>query len=378
MPTPDRLFPRFLAFLLLLAAVVIAVVIVAWRNAARSVETGEWVNHTHAARAAAADLLSSLHAAEAALRTYLLTGDPRDQAAYRAAFSDLAENMDVAKALTRAVPEQHGQILRLEELLARRADLARESIRIRQEGTPEQLQALLAADTGGDAVREIGRAVGRFRQEQAELLAARDRASFLQAQTTRWTVLAGLVLDLLLLAGAAWLVRDDLRARQRAADALRLANEQLETKVRERTAELTAANAALRMQNLEGRWSNQALQHQLHYNQLIINSVSELAIVVTRNLNISRVNSAVERLAGREAAGLVDRPLGDFLRLTGAELMPVLTRALKDGHDLRDRAASLTDKSGRVHALDLSLFPLRDGNKIVGGVVTLRTPATST
>ena len=372
MPPTDLTFRRVLAFLLLVVAVLLVVVTVTLRNLGRSIATSEWVNHTHATRTEAAEILSSLHAAEAALRTFLLTGDLRDQAAYRVAFSDLAEHVDVAKALTKQSSGQYNQILRLEELVAKRADLARETIRVRQE-RPAELPAVLAADAGGDAVREIGRLVERFRNDQAELLNERDRASFLQAQTTRWTVLAGLILDLLLLAGAAWLIRDDLRARQRAADTMRVANEHLETRVRERTAELTTANTALKAQALEDRWARQALEHQLHYNHLIINSITELAIVVTRTLGVSRINPAVEHLGGRELAEMVDRPLREFVRLTDPPAGDdPFVRAMKDGRDLRDRPATFVDKSGRHHPVELNFFPLRDGNKVVGGVVTLR------
>jgi CHASE3 domain sensor protein len=372
MSTPAQTFRRVLTFLLLVVAVLLAVVVMALYNLRRSTATSEWVNHTHATREEVAEILSSLHAAEAALRTYFITNNPRDQVAYRAAFSDLAEHVDVAKALTKQTPAQYEQILQLEKLVAQRADVARETIRIRQE-EPAALPARLAADEGGEVLREISRAVQRFRNEQADLLNERDRTSYLQAQTTRWTVLAGLVFDLLLLVGAAWLIRDDLRARQRAADAMREANEQLEARVQERTAEITAANSALKAQALEDRWTRQAIEHQLHYNHLIINSIAELAIVVTRTLAVSRINPAVEHLSGRDSSEMVDRPFGEFVSLANppADGDP-LVRAMKDGRELRDQTAILVAKSGQRHAVELNFVPLRDGNKIVGGVITLR------
>jgi hypothetical protein len=45
-------------------------------------------------------------------------------------------------------------------------------------------------------------------------------------------------LDVLLLGGAGWLIWDDIAARRRVAETLKEANENLETRVRERTAEL--------------------------------------------------------------------------------------------------------------------------------------------
>ena len=154
---------------------------------------------------------------------------------------------------------------------------------------------------------------------------------------------------------------------------MRLANEQLESRVQERTAELSAANAALKIQSLEDKWARLALEHQQHYNHLIIDSVTELAIIVTKNLNISRVNRAVEHLAGRNAAELVDRPLGTVVSLAGPSAPDdLLVRALKEGRDCRDQPALLTDQTGRHHPVVLNFFPLRDGGNVVGGVITLR------
>ena len=70
------------------------------------------------------------------------------------AASDLAEHVAVAKALTRETVARpiYEQIVRLEELVAKRADLARGCpIRVRRERPPAELQALLAADGGSDA-----------------------------------------------------------------------------------------------------------------------------------------------------------------------------------------------------------------------------------
>ena len=63
------------------------VAVSAVRNTERSIKSEDWVNHTHAVIIDAGDILSYLHAGDSALRTYLITGDKRDQAAYR---SDLA------------------------------------------------------------------------------------------------------------------------------------------------------------------------------------------------------------------------------------------------------------------------------------------------
>jgi PAS domain S-box-containing protein len=194
----------------------------------------------------------------------------------------------------------------------------------------------------------------------------------------RYTVWSGVALDVLLLAACAWFIRDDISARGRLAGALRESNAALEARVRERTAELASKNEELSTENLERQWSNQALDHQLRYNHLIIDSIHDLVFVLTRALNISRVNPAVTLLTGRSAAELVGIPLSRVARLadgppgTAAPMVDPLAQALRNGRELRDMPAVLEDKQGRIVPGRLSMIPLRDRDKVVGGVITVQ------
>ena len=55
------------------------------RNISRSAVTSEWVNHTHEVILETQAVRSARHLGNAALRTYLLTGRPREQADAREA-----------------------------------------------------------------------------------------------------------------------------------------------------------------------------------------------------------------------------------------------------------------------------------------------------
>ena len=374
----DNTIRRVLGFFVIISAILMAGAVVAVRNINREAASSDWVNHTHAVILETDGIFSSLEAADGEMRTFVMTGGAQEQVACREDLGDLVEHLEVAKALTRAEPAQLKEILNLEVLATKRDEFIQSVLAARAAGQFDAVRKLLDADHGSTSILEIRRAVANLKNEEMNLLADRDTASYRQAQATRWTVWAGVVLDLLLLAGVAWLIRDDLAARRRAAEALEQANQQLDAKVRERTSELGAANDQLAADNLERRWANQALEHQVRYDELIVNSISDLVFVLTKAMNISRINPAVTRLTGLEPQQVVNKPISSVVRLggqqrgTGGPLVDPVAQAMREGRDLRDEPAVVEDRRGGKTAVRFTLFPLRDGNKVVGGVVIVQ------
>ena len=373
----DPTMRRVLACFGLILAVLGLVVAVSLNNLNRTVATSDWVNHTHALITELDVLQPTLAAAEGGLSRYLLTADQRDHTAYQDKFAELGEHTDVAIALTAGTPAEQQQFQQIALLLAKRADVASRIIHFKKAGDTAALQQLLNEDAEKYDHRELAQLIEKFRSAQTDLLSARDRTLYLQAQTTRWTVLTGLGLDFLLLCGAAWLIRDALAARTLANRLLQQTNAQLEEKVNQRTAELSASNAQLAAQSLEDRWSKQALEHQNRYNLLIIDSIADAVFVVTKLLNVSRLNPAAIHLTGLEPVELIDKPLARVLALEGGKdpakpNFDPLARTLAEGHELRDKAGILTTKGGQSVPVRLSFYPLRDRDKVVGGVVILQ------
>jgi PAS domain S-box-containing protein len=372
----DPIIRRLVALFAAVAAVLIVVAVVALRNISRATAGSDWVNQTHAAILELGSLRGSFLASDAALRTLVVSGVEQDEAACRETMSDLSENLEVLRALLRSDPAAAAALERLDALVTGRAKLTRDAVAARRGGRPDEIRALLLADTAAGVTAEVRRILEKLKAEQMTLLAARDSEAYLQAQTTRWTVGTGVAFNFILLGLAGWLVWDDVRARRRAAAVLREANDQLETKVRERTTELAKANEVLRAENLERAWGTQALEHQLRYNELIVNSITDLVFVLTKAQNISRINPAVTHVTGFETKELVNRPLQGLVRLgSGGRAGPgdPLAQALREGRDYREAEAFVKDRNGREVAVSFMLFPLRDRDRVVGGVVILRT-----
>jgi PAS domain S-box-containing protein len=294
-------------------------------------------------------------------------------AACRVALSDAEDILGILAALTRQEPAQAQRVAAIEARVAPRLGFVRGVLSAKSAGSDARVRSLLADDAGGAALREIQRSIERLKNDELALLTERDTASYLQAQAMRYTVWAGVALDVLLLAASAWLIGDDIAARRRLAGALQEANAALEAKVADRTRELAAANTALTNENMERAWANQALEHQLRYNNLIIDSIHDLVFVLTRATNISRLNPAVTAHTGFTAAELVGLALSRVIELEqGSALVDPLAQALGTGRELANLPAKILDRKGnRIPAL-FSMVPLRDRDKVVGAVVTVQ------
>jgi len=306
----ERFLRRVHTFFLVIFGVTVVVSIAALRTINQQAAGTDWVNHTHDLIGELEAMMANLRNGEGMIRTFVFTEDPRDFADSPAAFGDLMEKLASARALARSEPATGEVFDRLEQIAQRRQAFADSLWRAREQGSNETVRALLRADTGAAAPGDFRREVERLRERQLELLGERDRDLFRQTQETRWIVGAGIAVNFVLFLGVAWLVRDDWENRRRMTAALEEANASLERRVQERTAQLTEANRALAAENLERKWTVLSQEHQLRYNQLIVNSVSDLVFVLTKAMNVTRINPAVAQFTGLTEEQVLGRMLG--------------------------------------------------------------------
>src|SRR3954471_1262760 len=102
-PAIERKLLGWLVFALLIVAGMAGAAI---QNNARQEQSAAWVNHTHAFILETDAILSSLHAAEAAQRTFLLTGDEATKQIAAQNFAAIAEHLNIATKLAFENPDQ--------------------------------------------------------------------------------------------------------------------------------------------------------------------------------------------------------------------------------------------------------------------------------
>lgn len=370
----DPLEKRLIATLVVIFLVLVATTITTVRALHRSVASNDWVNHSHALILEADAILSSLNAAETSLRDHLLTGEARDQDLYRQRLSDVLEHLEVTRALARSQSAAFKEVEALASVIRRKLDLDRGAIQARSQDGAEAARKALYAEGQAALMRQVQRHVDGIKNEQKTLLQERNRAVYLHAQSTSWALCGGFALNFLLLGFGFWLVRDDLTVRRRAAEAMRKANDHLEARVNKRTQELGQAVAALTEENLERRWKNEALEHQLRYSHLIFDSITDLVLVVTRNLHVVRVNPAVVHHTGFSSAELLGSPLQRGLSLDQGDAPGSRTweRVFGAGRDVVSVPGQLHTQEGHSLSLRFNVCPVRDQDKVVGAVIVAR------
>jgi PAS domain S-box-containing protein len=372
----DKTLHAIYLLFVVMGGLIVGIAVFAVRAINRDAESGAWVNQTHATIYELDGMLSELQAGEGMMRTFALTGDVRDFTDCRSSYFAVLEHHALAVALTRDNPGLQSNLADLEATVRSRIVLAASIKDLLEAGRGEQVKTTLRRDAGTAAVFGFQQTINRIRNRQFELLSERDRESVQRGHATRFVVGLGVITNLLLFCAVAWLIRDTLATRRVLTETLQGANALLEQKVEERTREIAAINRGLKRENMERTWTTLSQERQLRYNHAIVNTVSDLVFVVSKALNVTRLNPVVAHSTGFAEEEILGRPITRILRLDAKESSPPaadrLQSAVAEGRELQSYPAELIDRGGKARPGVISVVPLRDHDLVVGAVVVLR------
>ncbi|MEZ5612548.1 MAG: diguanylate cyclase [Rhodocyclaceae bacterium] len=206
----------------------------------RVVETNELIVTLQTVQSLASD-------AEAASRGYAITGDQIFLVSYVRATSLITGQLESLRGLTSTDARQaeHGQ--KLTTLIGQRLEVAKLLVDTRTSEGFEAARAIVESGSGRrlqDAIRET---VSEMRATARGLYQHRAAQTGRTTLITKLIVGLGLVFALLTAFAARTLVKNDYAGSRRAHDELNEANRQLDARVTERTAELTAALQRLQL-----------------------------------------------------------------------------------------------------------------------------------
>ncbi len=148
--------------------------------------------------------------------------------------------------------------------------------------------------------------------------------------------------------------------RKRAELALRRAQEELERRVRERTAHLEAANRELQREVVRRRRTVEALRRAHGFNRILLDTLGAFIVVLDPRGRLLQANRAGRELLGLDEEGMRGQPFGTLLEGPGeAETLRALLEQLHQGAGPQHQETHLRDAGGRLRLLAWTFTALR-------------------
>ena len=198
---------------------------------------------------AIAKTTDSIKEAELGRRGYLLTQNP-------GYLQEMHQNVQLAQSafeslrqLTRDSAMQQQRINDIEPLLKKRLSLFHQSLDQYQLNATDTSAQINLTNQSWLLRIEIQRRLETISQVEQKLLAQRSQATDRSVYSVIWFVGIGSSLSIGLLMVVYWMLNREIRQRCRAEESLRQTNEQLESRVQERTATLQAYASQLGQAN---------------------------------------------------------------------------------------------------------------------------------
>jgi diguanylate cyclase (GGDEF)-like protein len=172
-PQPDRATERWLGLIALIATLVLAVAAALVRDVALdSIQAARSVAHSSQVAGELFQLQIALEAAEGGQRGFILMGKPSYLDPYQAARFRAGLHLAALRPLTYRLPDQYGDLLKLEPLVAQRFEYLSRTIDLRQESGIDAAKRLLEADSGKKTIEPIETLVTAMQQREASRLQA--------------------------------------------------------------------------------------------------------------------------------------------------------------------------------------------------------------
>lgn len=235
----------------LIAGVLLGAGWFSYQSIGRIARNEAWVIHTHEVLDVLRDSLASLADLETSQRGYLLTGDRAHLELFDQSLGTIHREVERLGKLVADNPVQEERLPPLRSTIDSRLNRLRAGIAERDRGGLEAGVAVVATGKGKEEMDFIRATIGAMVQAERELLTVREAQSKESYRATALTLWVSLLIGLVVVSAAYALTLREAETRRRGLEALAKANDELETRVAERTEDLQETNLSLQRSNRE-------------------------------------------------------------------------------------------------------------------------------
>jgi len=258
-----------------------------------------WVEHTQEVIATLRHVLATVAEAESGERGYVITGQEEFLETYQNAASDADTEMRTLRSLTADNAVQRDRLETLVQLVSARLSTLQDTVDARGKEGFRAAQQHVASGRGEQIHGRIRGLLAEMEATEQSLLQERAARARHAGAVARTVIVAGITLAFVFVVMALFVISADFAGSRRARAALQEARDQLETRVRERTAELAEANEATL--GSEARLAG------------VIHSAMDAILTVDEQQRIVLFNPSAEKMFGCPAADALGQPLDRFI-----------------------------------------------------------------
>jgi PAS domain S-box-containing protein len=325
------------------------IAVVSYLSVVRLTENAAWVEHTHEVLGSLELLLAAATDSETAERGYVITGDESYLEPYRQAAAVVDGQTRHLRELTADNRAQQQRLDSVAALVNDRLAVLRAVIELRQDQGFAAAQAEILTGKGKQFHDRIRRLIGQMEDSERSLLRDREQLTRRSSIMAKSVILGSGFLACGLVGFALFAIRRDFAGRARAERALRDAKDQLELRVRLRTAQLEQAGET------DARLAS-------------IIECSDDAIA-SKNLEgiITSWNPGAERLFGYSAQEAVGKPMAMLIPPERSSEEPAILARIARGETTDHFETVRVAKDGRKIDVSVTISPIRDSQgRIVG------------
>jgi len=231
-----------------------------YHSTLKQAATSGRVAHTHDVLSEIQDLLLHLTDAETARRGFIMTGRDRYLAHYSNAVERVTKALNDLRLLVTDNPRQRQACATLEPLVKQRFEVYTESVRIQLEKGADAEAQLKLTERGQEVMEQIRVLIAQMETTETGLLHGRRADAEMNLRDTKRFALIGSTASLTVLAWVFVLLTRENARRRQAEAALQRINEELELRVKQRTAELTQVLTGYKQAEQEIKKLNEDLE----------------------------------------------------------------------------------------------------------------------